>query len=127
MGLLMNLKPEWWFAAHLHTRFEATVLHGGQPTDAPASNPDEIQIDGDEVFADDVPTKSDVGSSSKNPDEITLEDEEKTADVPPPPPPASSKTKFLALDKCLPRRDFLEVETIQFSFLKSPQLTILKL
>ena len=28
-GLLGTLRPEWWFAAHLHVRFEARVKHGG--------------------------------------------------------------------------------------------------
>ncbi|KAF8901740.1 lariat debranching enzyme, C-terminal domain-containing protein [Gymnopilus junonius] len=109
MGLLMNLKPEWWFAAHLHTRFEAMVLHDEQSDNAQAKNPDEIQIDND-VLAADQPMKSDVGSPSRNPDEITLDDEEETVVVPLiTPPSTASKTKFLALDKCLPRRDFLEV------------------
>lgn len=52
MGLLKALKPEWWFAAHLHTRFEATVVHDSAPA-PPAPNqvlrnPDEILIDDDD-------------------------------------------------------------------------------
>ncbi|CDO68096.1 hypothetical protein BN946_scf185044.g4 [Trametes cinnabarina] len=34
MGLLRTLRPQWWFAAHLHCRFEALVVHdhgGGAP------------------------------------------------------------------------------------------------
>lgn len=27
MPLLQKLKPYWWFAAHMHCRFEATVVH----------------------------------------------------------------------------------------------------
>ncbi|KAF9463446.1 DBR1-domain-containing protein [Collybia nuda] len=121
MGLLTTLKPEWWFSAHLHTRYEATVLHGekegvaAEPT--PGLNPDEITID-DDNFGDELNTKQEVTdvvetSVSQNPDEITLEDEVEDVVIPPPPLPPSSSTKFLALDKCLPRRQFLEVIDIE--------------
>jgi lariat debranching enzyme len=77
MGLLQTLRPEWWFAAHLHTRFEAAVV---------------------------------------NPDEITLDEEEVVVEAPLAPLPAAipSETRFLALDKCLPKRDFLEVRLRTF-------------
>lgn len=121
MGLLRNLQPTWWFAAHLHTRFEASVRHDQprlpgpkQPSSGPqpqVGNPDEITIDDDEAQAGfDAPSSGAVTvqtslAASQNPDEITLEDEIETVEPPPAPPP---ETKFLALDKCLPRRQFLE-------------------
>ncbi|TDL18907.1 DBR1-domain-containing protein [Rickenella mellea] len=55
MALLKVLKPDWWFAAHHHIRFTASVLHD----------------------ADDRP-----------------------------------ETMFLALDKCLPNRQFLQIVDI---------------
>jgi lariat debranching enzyme len=58
------------------------------------------------------PTASTSQSAAKvpwNPDEITLDDEEENVDAPPPPPPPPSITRFLALDKCLPNREYLEV------------------
>lgn len=105
MSLLRNLKPSWWFAAHLHTRFEARVQHDppGPPV-VTASNPDEIVI-GDED--DDFDVSSTTGQ--QNPDEIVLENETETIV---PPPLAPRETQFLALDKCLPRRQFLEVVDI---------------
>ncbi|KAF5356630.1 hypothetical protein D9758_008228 [Tetrapyrgos nigripes] len=132
MGLLRTLKPEWWFSAHLHVKFEATVVHNAvesqpsvteatSPTQPPpkVANPDEIAIDDDEF--DDTPAAGPTTSASdvqpappppeapSNPDEIKLDDEEE--DVAPQPsiqqPP--SVTRFLALDKCLPRRKYLEV------------------
>jgi lariat debranching enzyme len=128
MGLLRTLRPDWWFAAHLHTRYAATVVHEGAPpaAPAPAPNPDEIQIEDDEFDAEtpaNAPATATPAAPSpsvstavegvpRNPDEIMLEDEEEEVDAPPPPPAQSSETKFLALDKCLPRRQFLEVVDI---------------
>jgi lariat debranching enzyme len=190
-----TLAPDWWFAAHLHVRFEARVVHGQlEPEQSggeqvAGANPDEIVIDD----LDDVgPSSSEprVSSSSataeqladksvdgaecsrmlnpahtsngkladagaievatadepavgivnvdadpearivvrrakakeSNPDEIALDDLEEEVEAPPQlptapvaPSPSSEalkgtrETKFLALDKCLPRRHFLEV------------------
>ncbi|KAI0628937.1 lariat debranching enzyme, C-terminal domain-containing protein [Trametes polyzona] len=138
MGLLHTLHPQWWFSTHLHCRFEATVVHGppgGEEapeapkaaTSAERTNPDEISID-DEDEGPAPPAASGASAASaalpaiaspgaiqikpevpRNPDEITLDDEEDEVEAPPPPPPARATTRFLALDKCLPRRKFLEV------------------
>ncbi|KAF9529908.1 lariat debranching enzyme, C-terminal domain-containing protein [Crepidotus variabilis] len=122
MGLLRTLRPEWWCSAHLHVKFEGVVRHIEEPTETIAppaiKNPDEIEID-DEDF--DVPLAG--TKPAANPDEIKIDDEEEDpvptplvpepaseAEVPTPPPhPGFVKTKFLALDKCLPKRQFLEV------------------
>lgn len=137
MGLLRNLKPHWWFAAHLHCRFEATVVHevpaptqnaGPGAASAGKINPDEIDIgDEDEEDADASGPNADAGTQStetapapappprQNPEEITLDDEEDDVEAPPPPPPPPapvSETRFLALDKCLPKRQFLEVRVV---------------
>ncbi|KAH9483024.1 Lariat debranching enzyme [Psilocybe cubensis] len=119
MGLLRTLKPEWWFAAHLHTRYEAVVVHepalASVPGTAPVANPDEIRIEDEEGVEREGEGEGGSGGGgqaaavSRNPDEILLEDEEETVETPPLPPPRARETKFLALDKCLPRRQFLEV------------------
>ena len=149
MGLLRQLHPKWWFAAHLHTKFEAVVRHelpeGTQEqAEEPkkVENPDEIVIDDDDFDApaaapasssttqpaEAIPSNSEPPAPSvaptpappTNPDEITLDDEELDVVAPPPPvvrpktPPLApevpaNETRFLALDKCLPRRQFLEV------------------
>ncbi|KAJ7471318.1 lariat debranching enzyme, C-terminal domain-containing protein, partial [Mycena galericulata] len=101
LGLLRTLQPEWWFAAHLHTRFEACVVHG-QPTEEPGSmegitveggeaerDPNEIVID-DEVDATPAPAPAEPTTRAPlNPDEITLSDLEDEVVAPAPAEPAA--------------------------------------
>ena len=106
MGLLRSLKPQWWFAAHMHTRYEARIVHESwsKPQRISTQNPDEILVQDDKFGRNVKPPPAE--NSFLNPDEITLSDEAAIVETPPPPP---DETKFLALDKCLPRRQFLEV------------------
>ncbi|KAG2361850.1 lariat debranching enzyme, C-terminal domain-containing protein [Suillus spraguei] len=122
MGLLQTLKPKWWFSAHLHVRFQATVQHEqpGTGSDSlsitsPPQNPDEIAIADDDFDAiesqnplNEVPR---LQTAPHNPDEITLQEEEEEVIQSPPVAhrPQPSVTNFLALDKCLPKREFMEV------------------
>ncbi|KAF7304246.1 DBR1-domain-containing protein [Mycena chlorophos] len=106
LSLLRTLQPDWWFAAHLHTRFEAFVVHG-DPTDPPAAESS---------------AEAPVPQPPANPDEISLDDLEDDVVAPPPPPPpvragwtrpialpGQHLTDFLALDKCGGNRQHLEV------------------
>ncbi|KAI6107595.1 lariat debranching enzyme, C-terminal domain-containing protein [Pisolithus croceorrhizus] len=117
MGLLMTLKPEWWFAAHLHVKFEGIFRHesGTGPGEATQkeANPDEIEIDFD---GDEDPSTKVAQDAAPNPSELAVHSGTDLSDVTPisqasiPAQQISrSETRFLALDKCLPRRDFLEV------------------
>ncbi|KAL3663190.1 hypothetical protein V7S43_011600 [Phytophthora oleae] len=78
--LLFQLRPQHWFAAHLHVKFAAIVVHPDQASDA--ANP-----------------KDDVEKTEGN-------DEQ---DAAPKAPSQPATTKFLALDKCLPRREFMQI------------------
>ncbi|TFK45893.1 hypothetical protein OE88DRAFT_1648923 [Heliocybe sulcata] len=127
MGLLRTLKPAWWFSAHLHCRFEASVVHERQEGGVKVVNPDEIVIDEDEDMGGTVGGEGVKEEKEQkvpvNPDEITLSDEEEDVVVPPrpaTPPPAPKVTKFLALDKCLPRRQYLEIIDIPTPDLFNP-------
>ncbi|PPQ63894.1 hypothetical protein CVT24_010361 [Panaeolus cyanescens] len=141
MGLLKTLQPEWWFAAHLHTRFEACVVHqeGSEPAKTappPIENPDEIKIDDDEF--DDEAVKQ--PGPANNPEEIAIDDDEfddakPVTSIPQNQEAGASEsstekplehiprkdTKFLALDKCLPRRQFLEVIDVETSLSPADQ------
>lgn len=116
MGLLMTLRPEWWFAAHLHVKFEGVFRHesrtGLWEATQKEANPDEIEID----FDDENPSMVVAQDTVSNPSESAMHSGIDFSDVAPisqAPIPAQqinrSETRFLALDKCLPRRDFLEV------------------
>jgi lariat debranching enzyme len=148
MGLLRTLKPRWWFSAHLHVRFEATVVHDrpgelGAPPDkagtsseavspvlppqpSPATsmgsrNPDEIAIDVDDEFVEGVevgpgPMAQDDHASTSEAlggvlSNVSL-DSPQTVSARVSGANTRSETKFLALDKCLPKRTFLEVKSV---------------
>ena len=131
MGLLQNLRPDWWFAGHMHTRFEATVVHPPLPGQAPSisvqKNPDEIQIEDEDEVEGILDTSAQAsrktGPITSNPDEIVLDDEEDNVDAPPPLPLTQpSETRFLALDKCGQKRQFLEVVDVPASQVHDPPL-----
>lgn len=128
LHLLKTLQPGWWFSAHMHVKFEATFKHvdgtdgssnanAGSGSSSNSSwqyrpvekNPDEIQIDDLDLETGTTTLDND------NPDEIVLEDEidqvasHSNSNFQPSSPIPLRQTKFLALDKCLPGRRFLEV------------------
>ncbi|KAK6331666.1 hypothetical protein TWF718_002212 [Orbilia javanica] len=130
MGILRKLKPSYWFAAHMHVKFPAVVDHGEVPTPTAeggegdwtqledmvqAKNEDEIDLDMD---GDGTPTKDD-GQKQKDPVLEAPLDSTASASTPPSSalypssPTANTKTHFLALDKLLPRRDFLQILTVR--------------
>jgi lariat debranching enzyme len=126
--LLRALKPDWWFSAHLHVKYDAKIFHEelqqAPPTSSQVKNPDEIVIDNeeDEKFDDshEEPAQT-LPHPPRNPDEITLDDEEANVAPVPVPRPPQIETRFMALDKCIPksRRQFLEVEHMMALLYKS--------
>lgn len=98
MELLKTIKPAYWFSAHLHVRYPALYTH-----DTKAKvNDHEIELDLEDDYSN---------NPDENPDEIDL-DLEAEVDETPPNPTGYPRTSFLALDKCLPNRRFVELINI---------------
>lgn len=95
--LLRRLQPKWWFSAHLHVKYKATIKHGKRGITSrdqkkrQKKNDDEIDLDLD--FDD---------NNSDDSNEDGYQDDPK-------------ETSFLSLDKCMPRRQWLEVIEIETS------------
>ncbi|RMZ57531.1 hypothetical protein APUTEX25_001731 [Auxenochlorella protothecoides] len=82
--LLHHLRPAYWFSAHLHTKFAALVRHAAEPEQ-------------------EVPQKHPPKGSSPG----TLKP--RSSNAAPRVRGRHPATRFLSLDKCLPRRQFLQV------------------
>jgi lariat debranching enzyme len=127
MELLHALQPTFWFAAHLHVKFTATVRHAsrrrGGDTAGDASRIRSL-----------VPSQvvhSSVASSTKPPESTA---EHTTQFVAPNtsamcqsgPDLTDLMTQFLALDKCLPRRQYLSIVNIPVaSKVSTPPMAVL--
>ena len=99
--LLHKLRPRYWFSAHLHVKFAAFVEHDS-PDGAKEDEEGEIILDdSDEGNTEDKRANPAAGSGP------VKQEQEQIAKN------ASETTRFLALDKCLPHRDFLQVLEIE--------------
>jgi lariat debranching enzyme len=95
--LFTHLKPDYWFAAHLHVKFAALVNHDDWQNKT--YSPQVLEILG-------LPAQQ-----TMNPDEIQIDEDDEDDDKGPAPSQKDKAkvTRFLSLDKCLPRRQFLQV------------------
>lgn len=122
--ILRKLQPAYWFSAHLHVHYAAIVNHSmlknnvyplanqailnGQAPfrrEMTVNNPDEIKVD--------IEANPDEIEISLDDDDIVEEEkqsvEKSSAPVDVQSSPEPKVTKFLSLDKCLPRRQFLQI------------------
>lgn len=154
--VLDRLRPAYWFAAHMHIKFAATVEHqkaddsvshtagngarpevasvnarpdSGQNASVQKRNQEEIDINLDESDEDGKPAEQDqpVSDRSKPTEQSTVPQslkEQLPASFIKEAQPAThgnnlltditnTITKFLALDKCLPGRKFLQILSIE--------------
>ena len=89
--LMMQLRPSFWFAAHLHVKFAALVRHAPVMSDTWAGEG----------------AASEVGAGAAG----ATADAEAHAPISAFPrlPPVPNATQFLSLDKCMPRKHFLQL------------------
>jgi lariat debranching enzyme len=103
--VLQKLKPKWWFAAHLHVKFAAQVHH------AKATSNDGItSLVPSQVGPTHAPTSDETNDKDSTGELMTqfrsLESNktcDNTEDL------TDQMTRFLSLDKCLPRRQYLSI------------------
>ena len=118
--LLDVLKPKWWFSAHLHVKFKAQVNHTLPPNAAKGDSSAVTSIVPSQVnqmSTDSVRVMYGSGDSDAKVDEMKRGKSEVTTHFQSlesskacnEPDLTDMMTQFLALDKCLPRRNHLSI------------------
>lgn len=107
-SLLHTLQPKRWFSAHLHVKFEATVYHQlqNQPTEHQESETKEVDT---ASFIDPQLNCNYDGVCNKKTKFTALEPFGECCKAEAASHLSQPMTKFLALDKCLPQRKFLQI------------------
>jgi lariat debranching enzyme len=137
--LLELMQPKWWFAAHLHVKFKATVQHKTQDTAAasdsvaslvpsqvvgmPASKASPVaapKTDDEGVASHPEESEGKVASHPEEPEgKATAFLSPESTDPCAGPDLTDMMTQFLSLDKCLPRRQYLSIVHIPVEERKS--------
>lgn len=92
--LLCRFRPKWWLSAHLHVKYRATIQHGRQEKNGLSKSVNKDEIDLELSDEDENPCQT-------RDEKPTIYDDKNLA------------TNFLALDKCAPRRQWIEVIEVE--------------
>jgi lariat debranching enzyme len=123
-ALLEALRPKWWFAAHLHVKFKATVNHKREEDEAKHSPAKPATLVPSQVLkkstessqneAEDMVKGEAIPTSSASDSVPTTEFRALQSPDPCAGPDLTDlMTQFLSLDKCLPRRHCLSIIHIE--------------
>jgi lariat debranching enzyme len=114
--LLCSLRPAYWFAAHLHVKFAALVVHGAPPASGQHAQPGPPNAYGGQQQGQPGPPNAHGGVQPYSQPACgqhglpNVYGGVQTCSVTP--STAAPATRFLSLDKCLPNRDFLQLFNI---------------
>ena len=124
-----TIKPKWWFSAHLHVKFKAMVTFQKQDYPSASDSLSRTNLVPSQINTAKASVKSSLPEASSKKKERSKEEEtvagaQETAAIDTPttefhslesnnpwagPDLTDQMTQFLALDKCLPRRQYLSI------------------
>lgn len=115
MQLLNSIRPANWFSAHLHVRFTAEVSWGNitkrlvtEEVNRPIKK-SKIDKYNNEICLDINDSDSDGENANKDEIALSLDSENDNTELIEVATASDLPTKFLSLDKCLPKRKFIEI------------------